>query len=406
MRNSQGDGYEVADVFRKHLKDYKQGHRLSYEQTRVANAIMRCRTPAMGGVLKSCNNGCGHWEFNYRSCKNRHCPKCGSFEKAQWLEAQKIWLLPIPYFHVVFTIDHVFNPLVWWNQEIMYAHLIKTAAQILKTYGQTYLGGEIGFTMVLHTWGQSIQQHPHLHFMVTGGALVHTADGYRWQAAKNNFLFPVEQFSLDFRRAFCAGVQKLCQEGCLYVQGGNLDVAGMLRKANAKNWEVFIQPPLYGPEKLIDYLGRYVFRIAISNHRILGLNNGLVRFSYFDNREDGKHKQMILPAVEFIGRFLSHVLPERFVRIRHFGLHHGSCRRKLQQARRLLGLPMQLPVILKLKLLEWLKQILQLETDPRLCPVCKKGILVPGRQFGPVSGWREQVLPLLGLCERWKFAAL
>ena len=406
MRNSQGNGYEVADVFRKHLKDYKQGHRLSYEQTRVANAIMRCRTPAMGGVLKSCNNGCGHWEFNYRSCKNRHCPKCGSFEKAQWLEAQKIWLLPIPYFHVVFTIDHVFNPLVWWNQEILYAHLIKIAAQILKTYGQTYLGGEIGFTMVLHTWGQSIQRHPHLHFMVTGGALVHTADGYRWQVAKNNFLFPVEQFSLDFRRAFCAGVQKFWQDGCLNTRDGNLDVAGMLRKAEATNWEVFIQPPLYGPEKLIDYLGRYVFRIAISNHRILDLNNGLVRFSYFDNREDGKHKQMILPAVEFIGRFLSHVLPERFVRIRHFGLHHGSCRRKLQQARRLLGLPLQLPVILKLKLLEWLKQILQLETDPRLCPVCKKGILVPGRQFGPVSGWREQVLPLLGLFERWKFAAL
>ena len=406
MRNSQDDECEVADVFRKHLKDYKQGHKLSYEQTRVANAIMRCRTPAMGGVLKSCNNGCGHWEFNYRSCKNRHCPKCGSFEKAQWLEAQKIWLLPIPYFHVVFTIDHVFNPLVWWNQEVMYAHLIKTAAQILKTYGQKYLGGEIGFTMVLHTWGQSIQRHLHLHFMVTGGALVRTADGYRWQAAKNNFLFPVEQFSLDFRHAFCAGVQKLWQEGSLNTRDGNLDVAGMLRKAEATNWEVFIQPPLYGPEKLIDYLGRYVFRIAISNHRILGLNNGLVRFSYFDNREDGKHKQMILPAVEFIGRFLSHVLPERFVRIRHFGLHHGSCRRKLQQARRLLGLPMQLPVILKLKLLEWLKQILQTETDPRLCPVCKKGILVPGRQFGPVSGWREQVLPLLGLFERWKFAAL
>jgi hypothetical protein len=406
MRNSQGDGYEVADVFRKHLKDYKQGYRLSYEQTRVANAIMRCRTPAMGGVLKSCNNGCGHWEFNYRSCKNRHCPKCGSFEKAQWLEAQKIWLLPIPYFHVVFTIDHVFNPLVWWNQEVMYAHLIKTAAQILKTYGQKYLGGELGFTLVLHTWGQSIQRHLHLHFMVTGGALVRTADGYRWQAAKNNFLFPVEQFSLDFRHAFCAGVQKLWQEGSLNTRDGNLDVAGMLRKAEATNWEVYIQPPLYGSEKLIDYLGRYVFRIAISNHRILDLNNGLVRFSYFDNREDGKHKQMTLPAVEFIGRFLSHVLPERFVRIRHFGLHHGSCRHKLQQARRLLGLPMQLPVILKLKLLEWLKQILQLESDPRLCPVCKKGILVPGRQFGPVSGWREQVLPLLGLFERWKFAAL
>lgn len=175
-------------------------------------------------------------------------------------------------------------------------------------------------------------------------------------------------------------------------------------------WEVFIQPPLYGPEKLIDYLGRYVFRIAISNHRILDLNHGQVTFQYYDHRDghkfQGQLKQMTLSAVEFIGRFLAHVLPRRFVRIRHFGLHHGSCRKKLQQARRLLGLPMQLPVTLKLKLIEWLKQILQTETDPRICPACKQGILLPGRAFAPVSGWREQVLPLLGLFERWKFAAL
>jgi hypothetical protein len=368
--------------------------------------------------LKICSDGCGYWEFHYKSCKNRHCPKCGAFEKAQWLEAQKLWLLPIPYFHVVFTIDHVFNPLVWWNQEVMYAHLIETAARILKAYGQKYLGGELGFSLVLHTWGQSLQQHPHLHCMVTGGALVSTSEGYpaasvrgyRWQAAKHNFLFPAEEFSQDFRRAFCAGVQKLWQDGSLNTQDGKLDVAGMLRKAEATNWEVFIQPPLYGPEKLIEYLGRYIFRIAISNHRILDLKNGQVTFQYYDNRDKNqskaKLKQMTLSAVEFIGRFLAHVLPSRFVRIRHFGLHHGSCRQKLQQARRLLGLPMQLPVILKLKLIEWLKQILQSETDPRLCPVCKKGILVPSREFGPVSGWREHILPLLGLFERWKFAAL
>jgi hypothetical protein len=410
MGNSQGTGYEVADIFRKHLKDYKQGHKLSYEQARAASAIMRCRTPAMGGVIKSCSNCCGHWEFSYRSCKNRHCPKCGSFEKAQWLEAQKIWLLPIPYFHVVFTIDHVFNPLVWWNQEVMYAHLIESAARMLKAYGQKYLGGKIGFTLVLHSWGQSMQRHLHLHFIVTGGALVSTSDGYRWQAAKNNYLFPAEEFSRDFRRAFCTGVQKLWLAGSLNTQDGNLDVAGMLRKAEATNWEVFIQPPLYGPEKLIDYLGRYVFRIAISNHRILDVKNGRVTFQYYDNRDrnksKGKLKQMTLSAVEFIGRFLAHVLPSRFVRIRHFGLHHGSCRNKLQQARRLFGLSMQFPVILKLKLIEWLKQILQTETDPRLCPACKKGILVPGRPFGPVSGWREHLLPFLGLFERWKFAAL
>jgi hypothetical protein len=400
----------VADIFRKHLKDYQQEHTLSYEQARAANAIMRCRTPAMGGVLKMCNNGCGHWQFSYCSCKNRHCPKCGAFEKAQWLEAQKVWLLPIPYFHVVFTIDHVFNPLVWWNQEVMYAHLIETAAHLLKAYGRQYLEGEIGFTLVLHTWGQSLQRHPHLHFMVTGGALVSTSDGYRWQAAKHNYLFPAQEFSRDFRSAFCTGVQKLWQEGRLNTQAGNLDVAGMLRKAQATNWEVFIQPPLHGAEKLIDYLGRYVFRIAISNHRILDLHQGEVTFQYYDNRNPsqskGNLKQMTLSAIEFIARFLAHVLPSRFVRIRHFGLHHGSCRKKLQQARRLLGLPWQLPVILKLKLIEWLKQILHTETDPRLCPACQKGLLVPSREFGPVSGWREHVLPLLGLFERWKLAVL
>lgn len=410
MRNSQGAGYEVADIFRKHLKDYQQGHKLSYEQTRAANAIMRCRTPAMGGVLKLCNQGCGHWEFSYCSCKNRHCPKCGSFEKAQWLEAQKLWLLPIPYFHVVFTIDHVFNPLVWWNQEVLYAHLIESAARLLKAYGQQYLGGEIGFTLVVHTWGQSLQRHPHLHCMVTGGALVRTPDGYGWQAAKHNFLFPAQDFSQDFRHAFCTGVQALWQAGKLNTQDGALDVAGMLRKAEATNWEVFIQPPLYGPDKLIEYLGRYIFRIAISNHRILDVKHGQVTFQYYDNRDQhkckGKLKQMSLSAVEFIGRFLAHVLPTRFVRIRHFGLHHSSCRKKLQQARQLLGLPMQLPIILKLKLIEWLKHILQTETDPRLCPTCKKGLLLPGRQFGPLSGWREQLLPLLAFFERWKFAAL
>ena len=164
---------------------------------------MNCRTPALGGVLNSCSNGCGHQEFSYKSCKNRNCPKCGAFEKAQWLEAQKIWLLPIPYFHVVFTIDHVFNPLVWWNQEVMYSHLIETAAKILKAYGQRHLGGELGFTLVLHTWGQSLQKHPHVHCIVTGGALVKTIEGYRWQAAKHNYLFPVEEFSRDFRAAFC-----------------------------------------------------------------------------------------------------------------------------------------------------------------------------------------------------------
>lgn len=406
MRDNESPQHDVAEIFRKHLDDYKRVHSLSYEQSRAARAIMDCRTPALGGVLKTCNNGCGHWEFSYKSCKNRHCPKCGSFEKAQWLERQKVWLLPISYYHVVFTIDHIFNPLVWWNQTVMYEHLIETASSILKQYGKKYLGGDIGFTLVLHTWGQRIQRHPHLHFIVTGGALVTTPNGYSWQMAKRKYLFPVKMMSQDFLRAFCAGVKKLWLNGNLDTQAGKLDVGKMLETAENKKWEVYIQPPLYGPEKLIEYLGRYVFRIAISNHRILDLKNGQVTFEYYDNLDQGKLKQMSIPAVEFIGRFLAHVLPSRFVRIRHFGLHHGSCRKKLQQARRLLDLSMQLPVPLKLNLLEWLKQVLQTENDPRLCPACHQGILISGREFGPVSGWREHVLPLLGVFEQWKFAAL
>jgi hypothetical protein len=294
MTDSPKPQHTVAEIFRKHLRDYKQTHKLSYEQSKAAHDIMNCRTPAMGGVLKLCSENCGHWEFCYCSCKNRHCPNCGSFEKAQWLEAQKIWLLPIPYFHVVFTIDHVFNPLVWWNQEVLYAHLIETAARILKEYGQKFLGGELGFSLILHTWGQTLQEHPHVHVIVTGGALVTTADGgYRWQAAKNNFLFDAPKFSADFRQAFCTGLRNLWQAGTLNNQEGKLDVAKMLEKAEATKWEVFIQPPLYGPEKLIEYLGRYVFRIAISNHRILEVKDGLVSFTYYDNRDEQRTKDKL-----------------------------------------------------------------------------------------------------------------
>lgn len=399
---AEGPRCELADVLRKHLKDYRRKHCLSYEQNRAVNAIMKCRTAALGGLLKVCS-GCGRWDFSYNSCKNRHCPKCGSFEKAQWLEAQKVWVLPIEYYHVVFTIDHVFNRLVWRNQEAMYALLIQTAAQKLKEYGQRYLGGEIGCTLVLHTWGQTMQQHPHLHFIVTGGALVHTGEGYRWQAAKRKYLFPVKLLAKEFRRTFCAAVREMWQRGELASEG--LDVGGMLAEAEGKDWEVYIQAPLYGVEKLLDYLARYIFRIAISNHRIVALEDGRVTFEYYDNRDGGQLKRMTLPAEEFIGRFLMHVLPSRFVRIRHYGLHHGSCRAKLQEARRLLGLPPALPIIARLKLLDWLKEVLGSEADPRLCRFCGKGLMLPVREFAPLTGWRTHLLPLLGVFARWQVAA-
>jgi Putative transposase/Transposase zinc-binding domain len=390
MGDKREAGYEVADILRKYLSAYLREHKLSYEQRQAVNAIMACRTPALGGVLLHCDH-CGHLDFMYKSCKNRHCPKCGSFQKAQWLEAQKLWVLPIQYFHVVFTIDHVFNWLVWHNQEVLYSLIIEVAARLLKRYGEEYLGGEIGFSMVLHTWGQTMQAHPHVHFMVAGGALVSTPEGYRWQAAKPGYLFPVKKLSVDFKQAFCAEVRKMAEKELLNTADGRLDVAGMLAEGLSKDWEVYIQAPEYGVDNLLEYLARYIFRIAISNHRIVDIQHGKVTFEYYDNRQEGKLKRMSLTAEEFIHRFLLHVLPRRFVRIRHFGLHHASCRAKLQEARRLLGLSSKLPVVAKLVLLDWLKTVLKSEADPRLCPYCGKGLLLPLRPFAPISGWRVAI---------------
>ena len=391
----------MAEVFRNHINEYRRTHHLSYEQLKVVSAILGCRTPTMGGILKICPE-CKHWEFHYKACKNRHCPTCGAFEKAQWLENQKLWLLPIPYFHVVFTIDHVFIPLVAFNQKVLYNTFIKIASQLLKEFGLKFLGGEIGFSMVMHTWGQTMQEHLHLHFIVTGGALVSSPKGFRWQAASRKFLFPVKLLSKQFRNRFCFAIAELASEGKLNKNEGKLDVQGMLTEALSKDWEVFIQAPIYGAEKLLEYLGRYIFRIAISNHRIVAVAKETVTFKYFDNRDEGKEKLMTLPASEFIRRFLSHVLPARFMRIRHFGLHHSSCRTKLQQARRLLGLPFQLPVIAKLKLFDWLMKILQDEKDPRTCKFCGEGLMRPVHEFGPVFGWRLKLHTTFEALSRWK----
>jgi len=393
----------MAEIFRKHIGEYKRIHRLSYQQHKAVSAIINCRTPAMGGVLKLCFE-CKNWEFHFKACKNRHCPQCGAFEKAQWLEDQKKWILPIPYFHVIFTIDHVFNPLIAFNQKLLFNLFIQVAAQLLKEFGQKYLGGEIGFTMVMHTWGQTMQNHLHLHFIVTGGALVSSPTGYTWNAASREFLFPVLLLSNQFRNRFCFAVSQLWADGKLNTNDGALDVPAMLMQAAPKDWEVYIQPPLYDKDKLIEYLGRYIFRIAISNHRIVAVGKDTVTFKYYDNRDNGKEKLMTLSAMEFIRRFLSHVLPDGFVRVRHFGLHHSACRAKLQQARRVLGLPFQLPATLKLKFLEWFKKITGSEEDPRICKFCGKGLMLPIREFGPQHGWRLTITSWLEVFSSWRKA--
>ena len=247
-----------------------------------------------------------------------------------------------------------------------------------------------------------MQTHIHVHCIVTGGALVKTEDGFHWRPTPKNWLFPVKELSEAFRNEFCRGLRKLLQRGALKFVGKcqDLDVKRMTAQMRAKKWEVFIKPPIAGVEKLYDYLGRYIHRIAIGNYRILDFSGGHVSFYYYDNKEEGQEKVKRLSAVEFIRRFLLHVLPARFVRIRYFGLHHNGARGKLRQALALLGFASKLPAIRKLNLLEWVQSFTG--KDPRLCPRCERGLMIPERDFGPVPAWRVTLFrTLLGLSRRW-----
>ncbi|MCB0045987.1 MAG: IS91 family transposase, partial [Caldilineaceae bacterium] len=337
--------WEVADVFRRHFDDYLKQHHCTAQEFKAVNAILRCRTAAMGGYIRMCDT-CGNVEVAYCSCKNRHCPKCGHFEKAQWVAKQEARLLPMPHFQVVFTVDHGINDIAHINPKAIYTLLFRVAGKLLKEYGRRYLGGDIGATMVPHTWGQTLQHHIHLHCMVPAGALVKTSEGYRWQESGKTFLMPVLALSEEFRDAFCNGVLKLYGQGELRPagSGSEWEVEETVRKMRAKKWEVYIRKPPAGTDRLnlLDYLGRYVQRTAISNRRIVEVADGQVTFEYKDNRDkdernEGKRKQMTLSAVEFMRRFLLHVLPKGFVRIRHYGLYASGMRTKLRIVRMVLG---------------------------------------------------------------------
>ena len=390
----------LATIFGRWIDDYRQQYKLSYQQVKVVNAICKCRTAALGGYLKQCDE-CGKLDVAYCACKNRHCPNCGHFEKAQWLEKQKAVLLPVPYFQVVFTIDHVFIPLVWRNQKVMFDLLFAVSARLLQRYGKKYLGGKLGFTAVLHTWGQLMQAHPHAPYMVGGGALVRTKKGWRWRPAKRKYLFDVKKLSRDFRQAFCDGIRQLHQKGQMNWDEAEMgSIEQMITTAMSRKWEVYIERPPEtadngSPETLADYLARYFHSIAISNHRILKVDDEGVTFRYRDNRDGGAEKEKTLSGVEFIRRFLLHVLPHRFVRVRHYGLHHNQAQGLRRQVRALLGLSGKLPVVAKLHLLEWLATFM--EEDPNLCPHCGQGQMRPVREFGPVEGWRSIVLSFFGL---------
>ncbi len=337
---------EVADIFRTLGDAYRAKHAktLSNGQRRVMGAIEACRTAVLGGHVEQCAD-CGNTRIAYNSCRNRHCPKCQGLARAQWLVDRQAELLPVPYFHVVFTMPAQIAAIALQNKAVVYDILFKAAAETVRTIGADpkHLGAETGMIAVLHTWGQNLFHHPHVHCIVPGGGL--TPDS-RWIACRPGFFLSVRALSRLYRRLFLEKLQLAFNAGELHFFGelGQLAepaaFAAQQRELRQVDWVVYAKRPFGGPQQVLGYLGRYTHRVAIANSRLIGLEDGQVRFRWKDYRQPEKPKVMTLDGDEFIRRFLLHVLPDGFRRIRHFGFlanAHRSAR--IATIRALLGAP-------------------------------------------------------------------
>jgi Putative transposase/Transposase zinc-binding domain len=335
--------FEVADIVRKYGAAFRETHSVSHEQARVLRAIAQCRTAVLGGHVEQCVI-CGTERLCYDSCRNRHCPKCQGSARAKGLAAEQAMLLPIPYFHIVFTLPHRLNPLIRVNQRLLYDLLFQSAAQTLQEFARdpNHLGAELGIMAVLHTWGQTLTEHVHVHCVVTGGGV--SPDGTQWRSCRRRFLFAVKALGHVFRGKYLAGLERLRSQQRLTFAGESAplgqDSAWTLfrQHLHAKPWVVYAKPPWGSPELGLKYLSRYTHRVAIANSRLVCVGNGVVRFRYTDYAAQGSRKIMELQATEFLRRFLLHVVPTGFVRIRHYGLLANRTRQeKLTRARQLLA---------------------------------------------------------------------
>ena len=336
---------EVADIVREAGNRFWEKHKshLAWLHCKVLDAIVRCRTAALGGHLDKCAS-CGHQAISFNSCRSRHCPKCQGNARAKWLAARSAELLPVPYFHIVFTLPHSLSALALQNKRLLYDLLFRASAAAMLELARDpkHLGADIGFLGVLHTWGQNLQHHPHVHYIVPAGGLA--LDGARWIDSSRRFFLPVKALSRVFRGKFAAGLKQLFEEDKLQFHGSQLYLAApgcfdnFLRQLFRQDWVVYAKPPFGGAEHVLNYLARYTHRVAISNHRLVAFENDRVSFRWRDYAHGGKKKVMTLSADEFLRRFLIHVLPKGLVRIRHFGLFANRRRETaLARCRDLLG---------------------------------------------------------------------
>jgi hypothetical protein len=377
---------EVARIFRGHGEGYRQTHHLSPEQQKAMRDIESCRTARLGGHVDFCTHGCGYMSISYNSCRNRHCPKCQSLKQAKWLEDRTDRLLPTRYFHLVVTLPHETIPLVLSNRKLLFNLLFEAASRALLEFALGYerLRAQIGFTAVLHTWDQDLNFHPHLHIVATGGGLSH--DKTSWIPATNSFLLPVRAVSKIIRGKFVEALEAMFREGKLKGNApcleGSAQFERFARKLRRKKWIVYSKELFHGSKRAYHYLSRYTHRVAISNHRLLGLNGAKVTFRARDNQHPGQHRCVTITTQEFIRRFLLHILPARFVKVRHFGLMAPcNAKTKLETARTLIHRqepasdagPAHTPKQSK----TWQELVYSLTgTDLTVCPQCGKAKLL------------------------------
>jgi hypothetical protein len=372
--NPERPRWELADVIRLHGRDFFSSHPLPVLHLKILRAIERCRTISLGGHLERCDL-CGFERPAYNSCRNRHCPKCQSLNKARWLQAHLSEVLPVDYFHVVFTLPHELNLLILSNKWALLNDLFSACSQTLLTFGQNNLGGKAGFIAILHTWDQNLNAHFHLHCLIPAGVL--SDDARRWNHAQKGFLFPVRALAKVFRAKYLDLLRHRFDEGGLIFPGqaatfqSPASFSTLFVGLAQKRWVVYAKRPFGGPQKTLDYLGRYTHRVAISNNRILNVDKDGVTFAFRDRKDRNRVKKTALSGDEFLRRFLLHALPSGFVRIRHFGfLANRAKKNDLPTCRQVLGLPQprQAPKASNAQLLRDLTGI-----DISRCPICRRG---------------------------------
>jgi hypothetical protein len=399
---SDGPRLEVAEVFRQYAEEYLEKYGASPEQRRVLRDVQICRTAALGGHVEQCDH-CGHQKIAYNSCRNRHCPKCQGPARARWMRAREAELLPVPYFHVVFTLPETLGPLALQNKTVVYDVLFRAVGETLLEVAANpkRLGARIGFLAVLHTWGQNLMHHPHLHCVVPAGGI--SPDGAAWVPGGEDFFLPVRVLSRVFRGKFIAFLKQAIGRGKLEYHGSLAPLADpammehLLDQAVRHDWVVYAKRPFGGPEAVLKYLARYTHRVAISNRRLLHMENGKVTFSWKDYAHGNEQRTMTLEATEFISRFLLHVLPSHFVKIRYYGFMANRYRSEnLARCRELLGKPATATredqVDPPLPTSESAG-----ETPQILCPLCQTGhmhiIAQLDRQRKPGEAWFTPSVP-------------